>query len=201
MGLGVLWERASLYLPIAVMGGLALLSYWVLRSAPPPEAPAVERPVSHHPDYFMRGFAVRTFNGEGQLQSEVFGREARHYPDTDLLEIEQARLRSIGTDGQETTATARQVTVNAAHTDYQLMGQVQVIRPAMQQANGQFSPSLSFSGEALRVRTDERTISSDLPVTLLRGKDRLTANRLHYNDNNRVAVLQGQVHTTLAPRY
>lgn len=195
-----LWDRVSLYLPIVAMGGLAMISYWVLRSAPSPEAPTPARPVTHQPDYFMRGFAVRTFDTTGTLRSEIYGQEARHHPDTDTLEVDRARLRSYSDPTRLTTAQAQHLTVNAGQTHYQMRGKVHVVREAAPPASGADFPAMTFESEALLVRTDDQTISSDSPVTLLRGSDRITADQLHYSDAQRVALLQGRVNTTLAPR-
>lgn len=198
--LGRLWDRLSLYLPVVLMGLLALISYWVLRSAPLPEEPTIKRPVTHHPDYFMRGFAVRTFNQDGGLKSEIFGQEARHYPDTDTLEVDRARLRNLGPNDRQTHAKALRLTVNAEQNRYQLQGQVQVTRTAGQTEGGKRPPPMTFASEALVIQTDLNTLSSDQPVVITRGNDRISADNLHYNDTQRLAQLQGRVHTTLAAR-
>ena len=51
-------------------------------------------------------FAARTFDEAGRLRTEVMGSEARHYPDTLQLEIEQVRIRSYDPQGRLTTASA-----------------------------------------------------------------------------------------------
>ena len=38
------WDRLSIYLPVVLMGLLALGSYWLLRATPEPELPVAERP-------------------------------------------------------------------------------------------------------------------------------------------------------------
>ncbi len=138
------WDRASLYLPIVLMGVLALGTYWLVRSTPVFAPPEPERPPLHEPDYFMKRFNVRTFDTAGRLKSEVFGLEARHFPDTDLLEIDQVRIRSFDVHGRLTTATARKAVTNADGSEVELMGDALVVREA---ASGkQASPRLSFSG-------------------------------------------------------
>lgn len=195
--LGRLWDRVSLYLPVLVMGILALLSYWVVRSVPTAEPPRPGRPASHHPDYFMRDFSVRTFTAEGTLDAEIFGQEARHYPDTQTLEVDVARLNSLRSASGPTQATAQKLTVSADNTHYLLQGQVKVTR---NENTAKGLAAMTFVGEELLVRTDKQTISSSRPVLLTRGQDRITANALNYSDTERIANLRGQVHTTLAPR-
>ena len=86
-----LWERASVYLPIILMGLMALGTYWLARNTPMLAPPEPTRPPTHDPDYSMNRFSVKTFDPTGRIKSEVFGAQARHYPDTDTLEIDQPR--------------------------------------------------------------------------------------------------------------
>lgn len=190
------WDRLSIYLPVVLMGLLALGSYWLLRATPEPELPVAERPPQHEPDYFMRGFAVRTFAPDGTLRSEVRGSEARHYPDNNSTEIDQARIRSQLPGSALTTARAERVTSNADQTEFVLRGNAVVVR----EAAGANRPRLEFQGEHLRVLTDDRRVLSEQPVLLLRGRDQIRANTLDYRDGTGVAVLQGRVQATLQAR-
>lgn len=126
--LGHAWDRLSIYLPVLLMGGLALVSYWLIRLTPTPEPPAPPRPVSHEPDYFMRDFALRSFNATGALEHELQGQELRHYPDTGELEVDRARLRSVHPSGRVSTAQGERLTANADQTEYRLEGQVVLVR-------------------------------------------------------------------------
>lgn len=194
------WDRLSIYLPVLLMGLLALGSYWLLRATPEPELPVAERPPQHEPDYFMRGFAVRTFAPDGTLRSEVRGSEARHYPDNNSTEIDQARIRSQLPGSALTTARAERVTSNADQTEFVLRGQAVVVREPLRDAAGKTSLRLEFQGEHLRVLTEERRVTSDQAVLLLRGRDQMRANTLDFSDGTGVAVLQGRVQATLRAR-
>jgi lipopolysaccharide export system protein LptC len=187
-----LWDRLSIYLPVLLMGALALGSYWLLRATPMPPEPPPERAPSHEPDYYMREFAVKTFDVRGELQNELRGAEIRHYPDTDTLEVDEARIRSFNASGELTTARARRVTTNADQTVYELTGEAVVVRESV--------PRVEFRGEQLRILVQQDRIESSQPVLLIRGIDRITADRLQYDDASRQANLQGRVRATLAPR-
>lgn len=194
------WDRLSIYLPVVLMGLLALGSYWLLRATPDPELPVAERPLQHEPDYFMRGFAVRSFAPDGTLRSEVRGSEARHYPDNNSTEIDQARIRSQLPGSALTTARAEHVTSNADQTAFVLRRQAVVVREPLRDVAGKTSPRLEFQGEHLRVLTEERRVTSDQAVLLLRGRDQIRANTLDFREGTGVALLQGRVQATLQAR-
>lgn len=195
------WDQVSIYLPVLLMGLLALASYWLLRATPEVPAPVAERPVTHQPDYFMRRFSVKVFDAKGVLKTEVFGAEVRHHPDTDTTEIDNARIRSYNAQGQFTIATARRVISNSNHTEFMLEGDAVVIREASPQASGQTLPRLEFRGEVLKVFTDPERVVSDQPVLLVRGNDRMSADSLDYRGGDeRLAVFTGRVKSQLAPR-
>ena len=97
------WDRFLLYLPLACMAVLALGTYWMVRSEPPPSVPNAPRAQTHQPDYFMDGFAVKTFDAGGRMRSEVLGDKVRHYTDTQWLEIDSIHIRSFDDKGHLTT--------------------------------------------------------------------------------------------------
>ena len=194
------WDQLSIYLPVLLMGLLALASYWLLRATPAPLEPEPERPPTHEPDYLMRRFAVKVFDASGALKSEVYGAEARHHPDTDTTEIDQARIRSLGPDGRVTTATAQRIISNAGQTEFTLDGDAVVVREPAPSGGAAAAPRMEFRGEYLQVFTDPERVISDRPVVLVRGNDRLTADSLDYRGDERAAVLKGRVRATLAPR-
>lgn len=191
------WERISVYLPIILMGLMALGTYWLARNTPSIPPAEVQREASHEPDYFMRGFSVKTFDAAGRLKSEVFGTEARHYPDTDTLEIDQPRVRSFNARGELTVATAQRALSNADGSEVQLVGNAVVTREPTTDANGNTRPGLVIKGEFLHVFLDTERIRSHKPVELIRGDTRFTANSLEFDNIDQVMELRGRVQGTL----
>ncbi len=199
----VVWsgfDRATTYLPIILTGALALGSYWLVRNAPKLVVSPASVPVNHEPDFFMRGFVVKNFLPNGDLRSEVSGEEGRHYPDTDTLEVDQVRIRSISPDGLVTRASANRGVSNADGTEVQLFGDAIVVRDAAAGPNGKPLPRLEFRGEFLHAFLDTERVSSNQPVTLTRGADRFTANSMDYDNLSGVADLQGRVRGVLVPQ-
>lgn len=193
------WDQVSIYLPIILMGLMALGTYWLARNTPVFSLPDAQQPARHDPDYYMRGFSVKTFDAGGHLQSEVFGTEARHYPDTDTLEIDKPRIRSYSVRGDLTVATANMALANADGTEVQLLGDAVVTRGATKGTDGRSSPPLEFRGEFLHAFLAAERVRSHKPVTLIRGGDRFTADSLEFDNVDRVLVLDGRVRGTLRP--
>jgi lipopolysaccharide export system protein LptC len=194
------WERLTVYLPIILMAVIALGTYWMARNTPTIGLAESPRPVTHDPDYSMRGFSVRTFDANGRLKSEVHGAQARHYPDTDTLEIDQPRLRAYDDRGELTVATARRALSNADASEVQLFGDAVVVRGPGTDAKGQQQPQLEFRGDFLHAFLNTEQVRSNKPVELKRGADTFTADSLEYDNLNRVLVLGGRVHGVLHPR-
>lgn len=193
-----IWDRFLLYLPMAVLAVLALGTYWLVRTTPPPTQPEPQRVESHEPDYFMRGFSVRTFDAKGQIRSEVQGDHARHYPDTQWIEIDAIHIRSFDAQGRLTTATALRGLTNEDNSEVQLIGNAVVVREA-DARNPTTTPKMEYRGEFLHAFMDTEKVKSHKPVELLRGEDRFTADSLDFDNVDQVLQLQGRVRGTLVP--
>jgi lipopolysaccharide export system protein LptC len=193
------WERLSLYLPVILMGVMAFGTYWLVRSTPVLTQPESEAPAKHEPDYFMRQFSVKTFDGAGRLKSEVQGADARHYPDTDTLEIDQVRIRSFSPEGRLTTASAKRALTNGDASEVQLFGDARVVRESVLDKAGLPQPRLEFRGEFLHAFMATERVKSHKPVVLTRGHDQFTADTMDFDNLDRVMQLSGRVKGILIP--
>lgn len=193
------WERISLYLPVVLMGLMALGTWWLVRNAPKPLRPAQVVAPTHEPDYFMRGFSVKSFDANGRLQSEIRGDVARHYPDTDTLEIDKAHMRSMAPDGRITVATANRALTNSDASEVQLFGNAVVTREPLKRPGREPLPRLQFKGEFLQAWLNSERVSSNQPVTLTRGNDQFTADHMDYDNLDQIMQMRGRVRGTLIP--
>jgi lipopolysaccharide export system protein LptC len=159
----------------------------------------VERVVRHEPDYFMENFSVRTFDATGRVRTEVVGAKARHYPDTQWLEIDNIRVRSFDEQGRVTTATAQRGLTNEDSSEVQLMGEARVVREADPAAVANPAPRMEFRSEFLHAFMHTERVKSHLPVEFLRGRDRFSADRLDFDNVEQVLQLNGRVRATLLP--
>ena len=193
------WDRSLLYFPPVSMGLRALGTYWLVRSTPPVSGPTVQKVARHESDYFMENFSVRTFDGTGRVRTEVRGAKARHYPDTQWLEVDDIRVRSFDEQGRLTTATAQHGLTNEDSSEVQLMGHAVVVREADTSKPGNTAPRMEYRGEFLHAFMTTERVRSHKPVEFLRGQDRFSADSLDFDNVEQTLQLNGRVRATLTP--
>jgi lipopolysaccharide export system protein LptC len=193
------FDRVTMYLPLILVAALALGTYWLVRNTPKQAEPTPKEAPTHEPDFFMRGFVVKSFQPNGNLSAELFGKEGRHYPDNDTLEVDDVRFRSIAVSGLVTHGSASRGLSNGDGTEIQLFGDAIVTRDAMTTADGAVFPRLEFRGEFLHVFTDTERVKSHKPVVLTRGADKFSADSMDYDNATGIAHLEGRVRGTLIP--
>jgi lipopolysaccharide export system protein LptC len=194
------WDRTTVYLPVILMGFIALGTYWLARNSPSLEPAQTQAKPTHEPDSIMRRFSVKNFDANGRLKSELRGTEARHFPDTDTVEIDQPRLRMVGDRGEVTLASAKLAVSNGDGSEVQLFGDAVVTREPFAEAPGRESPRMEFRGEYLHVFVNKERVTSNKPVELLRGDDRLSGDSLVFDNATQVLEMTGHVHGQIAPR-
>ena len=188
-----LLDTLSSYLPMMLMGLMALGSWWLVKNAPRPEKPRVAVAPSHEPDYAMREFSVQRFTAAGPLRARIEGDVLRHFPDTDTLEVEQPRLWAYALDGGVTVARANRALSNADASEVQLLGDAQVTRTATAT-----DPGLNFRGEFLHAFLKTEQVRSHLPVMVTRGGAVIRADSFSYDNLDRIVSLRGNVRATFA---
>lgn len=195
------FDRLVVYLPLLLMGLMAMTTYWLVRNTPVIGEAELEAAPRHVPDYFMRDFSVKVFGEDGRLKSEMVGIEGRHYPDTDTLEIDQPRIRIFGVEGRVTTAVAARGLVNADGSEAQLFDKAVVVREASTNSQGVVTPRSEMHSDFLHMFANTEQVRSHLPVLLVRGAgDRFTSqDGIDYDNLDRVMQLTGRVRGTLLP--
>ncbi len=194
------WDRVSTSLPVLLMALLALGTYLLARQTPGLSEPRAVSAPGSEPDYFLRNFSVKTFDAQGRLKSELFGTAGRHYPDTDTLELDQARMRAYNRRGEPTVATARRALANGDGSQVQLFGDAVMVREAVTGPGGTVRPRLEIRSDFLHVFTETEQLRTDRPVQIVRGKDRFTADSLEFNNLDQQLTMQGRVRGQMAGR-
>jgi lipopolysaccharide export system protein LptC len=184
-------DALSAYLPLLLMAGLALATWWLVKSTPP--APE-QRPRSSNPgvpDYTMEQFALERFGADGRLLLRVQGERLRHFPDADRIEADRATIRAFAPDGRETLATAAQAVSSGDGRFVELSGGAQVLQAAQQ---------LRINSEHLYLDTQEEIVKTDRTVELRLGDGHVVrAAGLHYSHATQRLELAGPLRATLLP--
>ena len=186
-------ETLSAYLPVLLMGLLALGSWWLVKSTPLPEGPRTAAPPRHEADYTMHAFSVQRFTSEGRLRAQIEGETLHHYPDTDTMEIDHPRVAGYSPDGSLTLATAQRAISNSDASEVQLLGDARVTRSATPTDEG-----LGFRGEFLHAFLKTEQLRSHLPVTVTRGGTVISADSLSYDHLQRTVSMKGRVRASFA---
>ncbi len=189
-------EALSAYLPLLLMVLLALGTWWLVKNTPVAGEEVVAGPPRHEPDYEMRNFAVQRYTPQGPLRAQLEGDALRHYPDTDTIEIDNVRMRAVGSDGRITVATARRAISNGAATEVQLLGGAEVVREATAT-----DPVINFRGEFLHAFLDTERVQSHLPVIVTQGTAQVRAEGgMEYDNLERQIRFKGRTRASFPAR-
>ncbi len=186
-------ETLSAYLPLLLMAVLALGSWWLVKNTPLFDKPTPAPPARHDPDYTMTQFMVQRFSADGTLRGQIEGDLLRHYPDTDTVEIDNPRIRAIGSDGHVTRATAHRALANADGSEVQLLDDARVIREATPT-----EAAIEFRSEFLHAFLNLERVQSHLPVVVTQGASEVRAAAMEYDNLARVITFRGKSHATFA---
>lgn len=186
-----LQQLISAYLPLLLMALLASGTWWLVKNTPLAED-AKNRPAPRHvPDYLMQNFEIQRIGADGRLKLLISGGSLRHYPDTDTVEIDDARIRAMAPDGGIALIEARRALSNADGSDLQLSGGVLLRRLPPNAADGA-AALLEVRGEFIQVLANAEVIRSNLPVTVRQGGTTLQAQAFEYRHLSGQLDLKGR---------
>jgi lipopolysaccharide export system protein LptC len=193
-----LWDRLTLYLPVALMAVLALISYWLVRTAPGDKQAEAVAVHDNNPDYYLHSFSAQSFDAYGKVVRQVQGALGRHFPDTKWTEIDDFYGQTYGAGGAVMLAQARRSLTNEEATEMQLMGSAQVLRPELQLAGQAPRQRAVYRSEFLHVFTETGIAKSHLPVDIEYGRNRFRADSMLYDDVSQILELKGRVKADFA---
>lgn len=181
-------------LPLLLMGALALATWWLVRHAPPSLETRDARVPREEPDYVMQAVTLQRYTTDGRLRLQIEGRELRHLPLTDRIEIDEATVRAYTPDGRETVGTARRLIADAKGTDVLLSGGARIVGVTARGLPAE------IEGEALRLFPKEERVRSDSPVRMRIGGDTVEAGGVEYTQRTGLFEMSGPMRAELGPR-
>jgi lipopolysaccharide export system protein LptC len=181
------------YLPLVLMVGLALGTWLVAKNTPglmSSPGPAV---VKHEADYTLDHFTLQRFDATGALKVQIEGEHMQHFPDDDIMEVEQIRVVTLDPSGRRMTATAQHGRARGDGSEVWLDGQAQVVSVS----DG--GVPIQMNGEHLHALPKLRRVDSTFTVIVRQGDSEFNADGMEYDDTTRLATLHGNVHALIQP--
>lgn len=188
-----LWDLGVSVLPLALMGVLAIGTWWLARNAPPSPTSREMARLAGEPDYTMSDVRIQRFGSDGRLRLELRGRELRHLRSADRVEVDEATVRLTLPDGREAIATAQRVQTNEQATQLRLSGGARVLATMPQ---GQ---KVQIEAEELEFDPKTKRALSAQPVRIRMDDHQIDAAGLDYNPAAGQITLPGPVRAVLAP--
>lgn len=188
-------QRLRLIILVILALVAALGSYWllqVLRQSAPAAPTQQKRGQS---DYQVQNFHFVRTAENGQARYLLSGKTLLHYPVDDATEIHAPIAKRVNPNQAPVTIRAERAHLLNNNQHIQLLGNVNITRPASDQAEAMHlkSPSLLIMTENDSMQTDDR-------VELLFGQSQLYGTGLRANSATGIFQLTHRVHGILQPR-
>ena len=98
-------RRVADFLPMGLLLILALATGWLVHNMPKEEGPRAAPPASE-PDYYMRDFRIRSYDGQGALHNDITAVYGEHLPVDDTIHARTVQGYSQDSRGADTRSTA-----------------------------------------------------------------------------------------------
>lgn len=172
--------------PLALMLSLALLSFWLERTAR--EAPAPATQPRHDPDYSVEQFTITDFSRAGVPESTLSAAKMVHYPDDDTTALVAPRLVQAKPAQPRLILSADRGMLSRDGAEVFLHDNVLLLREALaESAEGRMQSSF------LHVIRDRSLVRTDREVRISERGRTLVGLGMEYDNQARRLELQAQV--------
>jgi lipopolysaccharide export system protein LptC len=141
----------------------------------------------------MDHFVIERFDKDGRLKVRMQGDRLRHFADTEIIEVDNARVRAVAADGRITLAQARRAVANGDGSEVQLIGDARV------DSAGPRGEPIQFRGEFLHAFLNTERVRSHLPVVVTSDGQEFRAAGMEYDHLTGQLQLEGKMRALLLP--
>jgi lipopolysaccharide export system protein LptC len=186
-------SRFTTWAPIALLGVLAALTFWLNRVIESSERDIVG-PSRSDPDYMVQNISARTLDETGKARNVLTAAKMVHYPDDDSTLLTQPKFVSYGAVEAPVTITANQGVVSSKGEHVYFQDNVRVARaPYGDQSE------LIMRTSFLHVIPNEHLAKTDRHVTIINDATVVTAVGLELNTESQELKLLSNVQSTYDP--
>ena len=182
-------------MPLILMGGLTLVTFWLVQKGAPPEKSSLERVRLHEPDYTITNGALSALNEIGSTKYRILGKKVIHYDDDASIDILAPRMRLFQIDKAPVTVKSDKGHLDGDLTILDLIDNASISRPA-QTATASQAATLRMlaSSTYFKVLINDDIIETDRPVTLEQGMSIMhSAEGGKFNNVEQSMTLSGHV--------
>jgi lipopolysaccharide export system protein LptC len=182
-------------MPLILMGGLTLATFWMVQKNQPAEKSMLERVRLHEPDYIITDGALSALNEMGRTKYRVLGKKVTHYDDDASIDIEVPRMRLFQPDKAPITVKADTGHLDGDLTILDLIGNASIFRPAQAaSASEPASARMLATSSYYKVLINDDIIETDKPITLQQGMSVMqSTDGGIFNNIEQSMTLSGQV--------
>jgi len=138
-------------------------SFWLLQAFQSQDAAGVGNNLNE-PDYIVENFSFVRMTEQGAPRYVMSGARLVHHPKDDVSEVSKPIVESMAPDRPRMTMHAERGQVYHGENRVELMGKVDIKRPATPK-----SEALHARTEALTVLADDEIVKTSLPVKMTLG--------------------------------
>ena len=142
---------------------LAFGSFWLLQAIQTEDAAGVGNGLNE-PDYIVENFSFVRMTETGVPRYVMSGARLAHHPDNDVSDVSRPIVESMAPGRPRMTMHADRAQVYHAENRIELMGNVDIARPATPK-----SEALRARTEALTVLADDEIVKTNRPVQMTLG--------------------------------
>lgn len=182
-------------MPLILMGGLTLATFWMVQKNQPAEKSMLERVRLHEPDYIITNGALSALNEMGTTKYRILGNKVTHYDDDASIDIETPRMRLFQPNKAPVTVKSDTGHLDGDLTILDLIGNASIFRPA--QAATATEPATArmlATSSYYKVLINDDIIETDKPITLQQGMSVMSSTDGGiFNNIEQSMTLSGQV--------
>jgi lipopolysaccharide export system protein LptC len=176
---------ATRVFPLVLMLALALLSFWLERTAR--DAPPQASPRAQDPDYSAEQFSITDFNREGIPVSNLSAARMVHYPGEDRTELVAPQLVQTRPEQPRLTLSARRGTLSRDGEEVFLYDNVVLVREAG------IAPEARMQTSYLHVLRERSLVRTDREVSISEPGRVLVGRGMEYDNAARRLLLHAEV--------
>jgi lipopolysaccharide export system protein LptC len=144
-------------------------SFWLLQAIQS-EDPAVSGNALNEPDYIVENFSFVRMTESGSPRYVMSGERLVHHPENDVSEVTRPVVESMVPGRPRMTMNADRGEVFHGENRVELMGKVDIVRPATPK-----SEALRARTDALTVLADDEIVKTNRPVQMTLGAAKVDA--------------------------